>query len=76
MGSVGTYDDSTGQRIVSLKVFVDGFFDGCCHCTWSWGSQNATKHDSVEGFRRAGRIDKNYTKDADVGLRETLKKSL
>ena len=41
MGSVGTDDDSFGQRIVSLKVLVDGFFDGCWHCTWNWTSQNA-----------------------------------
>ena len=33
MGSVGTNDDSAGQRIVPLKVLVDGFFDGCCHRT-------------------------------------------
>ena len=42
MGSVGTDDDPAGQRIVSLKVLVDGFFRGCCHRAWSWTSQNAT----------------------------------
>ena len=33
MGSVGTNDDSFGQRIVSLKVLVGRFIDACCHCT-------------------------------------------
>ena len=50
MGSVGTNDDSAGQRIVSLKVLVDWFFRGCCHLARSWISQDATANDLLGRF--------------------------
>jgi len=36
MGSVGTNDDSAGQRIVTLEIFVNGFFNVSRH--WKRGT--------------------------------------